>query len=267
MYLEYITTQLLPEIKKLIFKYSSWWTFKSHSSLHTYLKNNNVFLETYFYPDQLLSAILYLVRKNNMQEYYNENIIIPDIFLQQCFQSSILYKPDILEYCLEHIYLVSNEQTVKLMNQSIHNELFIDIPEDIIYNDPSSLFWLHPDINRILTKNKKIVFSWQELYSLFLDFITTNNIHFIRKEDMIFNINENSELSKIFNFKYFHKNQIEDMLKQITKFLGKSNTVEHCCKQLPFKNLQIDKTVFSFIDLNINNYNRLLPTINSQIEL
>jgi hypothetical protein len=267
MYLEYITLQLIPELDKLIFKFSSWWSFKPNSTLHSYLKNNNIFLENYFYPDQLVSVILHLAQKNNMIEYYNENIIIPDIQLQQCFNSCILYKPDIFEYCLEHIYPVSNDETIKLMNKSIHDELFIDIPEDIIYNDPSSVFWLHPDINKILTKNDTVVFSWKKLYNLFLDFISTNNSHIKRKEDMIFFINETSELSDIFKFQYFHQDQIEDILKQVTKFLGKSKTIENCCKKLSFNNINIDRHIFSFIDLNINNYNKLLPSIISSIEL
>jgi hypothetical protein len=268
IYLDYITTQLLPELKKLIFKFSTWWTFKPNSSLKSYLTSNNIFLDEFFLPNQLLSVILHLVHKKNMQEVYNENIIVlSDIRLQHCFQSSILYKPNILGYCLPHIDLIANEQTATLMKRMIHNELYVDIPEELIYRDPSSLFWLHPDVNRIITDNKKIVFSWKELNLLFLDFITTNNTHFLRKEDMIFYINENSILSEIFNFKFFHKNQIEDILKQLTRFLGKSNNIKNCCEKLSFKNLKIDEKSFSFIDKNINNYNKLLPSIISPIDL
>jgi hypothetical protein len=264
-YLEYISTCLLPELQALFFKYSTWWSFKSDSSLQLYLKKNNIFLNNSFYPEQLYIVIMELARKKNMFEQGNENIIIPDMELQQCFQTHILYAPDLLEYCKNQVIPVSNDKSIQLLNQSIHNELYVNVPENIIYNDPSSLFWLHPDINKFMTYNKKIVFTWKELNDLFFEFITSNNIYFYRKNETIFYINENTEISDVFKFKYFHIDQIENILKQITKFLGKSNTIEQCCKNIKFSNA--NKEIFMFIDTYINNFNKLLPNVACAIDL
>jgi hypothetical protein len=264
-YLEYISSVLLPELQKLFIKFSTWWSFKPHSTLQSYLNTNNIFLDEYFCPDQLVNVIIHQAKKKHMFENGNDQIIKLDIELQSCLQTHMLYKPDILEYCQEHIKPVPTEMTIKLLNQAIHNELFINIPEKIIYNDPSSLFWLHPDINRFITQNKKIVFTWKEINDIFYDYITSNNIHFMQKSETVFYINENSELSNLFNFKYFHKDQIENILKHVTKFLGKFNTIEKCCKNISFSNVHAD--VFVFIDTYINNFNKLLPHIPSAVNL
>jgi hypothetical protein len=51
---------------------------------------------------------------------------------------------------------VTNEKSIELLNEKIYNEMYINVPDDIIYSDPSSIFWLHPDINSIITKNQKL---------------------------------------------------------------------------------------------------------------
>lgn len=200
-----------------------------------------------------------------MFEQGNTNIILPDMELQQCFQTHIIYTPNIPEYCKQHVNPVPNEKSLYLLNQSIYNELYVNVPEDIIYNDPSSLFWLHPDINRYVTRNKQIVFTWKELNDIFFEFITSNNDYFCRKDETIFYINEQSEISNIFKFKYFHIDQIQLILKKVTKFLGKSNTIEQCCKNIEMRNA--NKDIFLFIDTYINNYNKLLPHVPCAIDL
>jgi c-di-AMP phosphodiesterase-like protein len=198
--------------------------------------------------------------------YGNNSVIIPDLRLQHCFQTSVIFINDILNYCREHVIPVTNEKSIELLNEKIYNEMYINVPDDIIYSDPSSIFWLHPDINSIITKNQKIVFTWSELNHIFLDYVTTPNEHFIRKENSIFFIDEKSELRNIFKCQYFHQDQLENIIKQITKFLGKVNSIEKCCPKLKFTKVKISTKIFNFIDQSINNYNRLLPNISAYIE-
>jgi hypothetical protein len=263
-YLEYIS-MLLPELQKLFLKFSIWWSFKPHSTLQSYLQTNNIFLDDYFCPDQLVNVILHQARKKKMFENGNDQIIKLDIELQLCLKTQMLYTPEILEFCQEHITPVSTEMSIKLLNQAIHNELFINVPEKIIFNDPSSLFWLHPDLNKHITLNKKIVFTWKEINDLFYDYITSENNNFIQKNETVFYINEHSELANLFTFKYFHKDQIENILKHVTRFLGKCNTIENCCKNITFSTVNTD--IFVFIDTYINNFNKLLPHIPFAIDL
>ena len=141
-------------------------------------------------------------------------------------------------------------------------------PTDIIYHDLSSMFWLHPTVNYIMNDNKKPMYSWTELNTLFLDFCTTNKKHFTRCDDSSFFINSSSELASLFKFNFFHHNQIEDILKQITKYLGKTNTFKNSCKFINSDFFQnIDNHVFKYVDLYINNYNDCLPYMNSYVDI
>lgn len=202
-----------------------------------------------------------------MFEFNNDKIIIPDQKLQQSLQSWIIYVPELKNLCLEHIIIIDNEKIPHLINENINNEYYIEIPPEIIYSDPSSMFWLHPDLNYIINNYSELVYSWKDLCDVFVNFCTTNKKHCVRKDDNIFMINPNSELSKFFKFKYFHQDQIEEILKQVTKYLGKTNSLKFCCSNLTFKNLRNKNDAFKFIDLIINNYNKYIPSMSSFIYL
>ena len=269
MYLRYIEEQVIPELISLQKKFSTWWSFKANSTLQDYLEHHhNIYLDTYFCPDDLFNAIFTLAKHNNMFEVGNTNIIIPDIKMQQCFKTWIIYTSDILTHCAEHVTPVSIEKTELLQNKAISSNYYVKTPTDIIYHDLSSMFWLHPTVNYIMNDNKKPMYSWTELNTLFLDFCTTNKKHFTRCDDSSFFINSSSELASLFKFKFFHHNQIEDILKQITKYLGKTNTFKNSCKFINSDFFQnIDNHVFKYVDLYINNYNDCLPYMNSYVDI
>jgi hypothetical protein len=267
MYLEYINSTLIPELQMLTSKYSVWWSFKPNSILLEYLQNHNIFLDTFFCPEDLFNAILKIAENNNMFEPGNNKIIVLDKTLQLCFKAWTVYVPDILKYCSDHVLPVSKEQANYLQNESVHNEFFVNAPENIIYNDPACLFWLHPDLNSILNNSAQIIYTWKEINILFLDFCSSNNQHFSRKDDSIFVLNPTSELSHLFKFKHFHQDQIHDILTNVTKFLGKSKTLEFSCPHLKFDFQNINKKTFKFIDLVMNNYNRFLPAVMSYVQI
>jgi hypothetical protein len=205
-----------------------------------------------------------------MFEPGNSNIIIPDRELQQCFDTWVIYTPDIYNYCINHIIPAPIAIASKLTKECFVNNFYVETPRNIIFNDPSSLFWLHPEINGIinLTKPHKIAYSWSELKELFLDFCTTDTYHFTRLDESIIVINSSSELASLFSFKFFKIDQVDAILKGITKFLGKKNTLEKCCKHLTFINPhnvdnEYNNKIFKFIDLAINNYNSMLPYVPS----
>jgi hypothetical protein len=69
-----------------------------------------------------------------------------------------------------------------------------------------------------------------------------------------------------YNFKYFHITQIEHILKNITKFLGRQNGIFQACSYLKynyvFSNINSNgkyTNLFTFIDDIINNNNAYLP--------
>lgn len=252
---------MIPELKRLQKKYSTWWTFKIDSPLPEYLKQHHVSLGQYFCPEELFNAIYSVANSNWMFEPGNSSIIVPDSALQKCFKTWIIYTPDLFKHCTEHVTSAPTDKRDELLRGAIADHFFVETPTEIVFKDPSSLFWLHPEINCIMNKNQTIVYSWETLNTLFLDFCTTNTNHFTRLNDSIISINPLSDLGTIFKFKFFDKNQISTILKSITRFLGKTNTLEHCCKHLKFTN--VSPHVFTFIDLSMNNYNSFLPHIPS----
>jgi len=266
MYLEYIQQELLPLLQKLLNKYSIWWSFKSDSLLKEYLEEHNIYLNNYFCPSDLCNAILTIITESpHMKDSGNSNIIVLDEKLQECFMSWIVYKPDLLSLCRQHVNIVPIETSVKLQNDSIANEIFLKTPDNVIFNDPASTFWLHPEINAVINNRTQVVYTWKEINDLFIDFCTSNQKHFYRVHDDIFQINANSIFASIFQFKFFHLNQIEDMLKKVTFFLGKSDINKETCNA--FRTIVQNVNVFGQIDYFLNICTRYLPPIYTPVHI
>lgn len=263
MYKEFIDDQLLPELLKLREKYSVWWSFKPDSSLYKYLQEHNYSVNEHFTPEDLLTIINEIVDTNYLMDAGNSSLVILDQHLQHVFGTEILYKPDIVKFLLPHINLVPFGKSLKLRNQCIYHQLYVKPAADIIYNDVSSMFWLHPDINAHLTKYHQIIFSWSHLVQLFTDFVT-NTDHFTHFNESIVSINSTSPLAKLFRTKYFHISQCKDILKLVTKFLGRTNRLNNIC---PHLNFQISKndSIFTFIDTVVNNNHSISPSFSSYI--
>ena len=223
-------------------------------------------MNTYFTPDDLVEAILSIAESKYMLDIGNSEVFITDRALQDCFNSSwLIYIPDLKMYCEPHITSAPANIISTLQNEAFNKLVHLKCPESILYHDLSSLFWLHPDINAILTKNETTVFSWPLLCNLFTAFVTTNTTHFRKKDNGLFEIKEQSPLAKVFRFKYFHIHQIESILKRVTKFLGKSNTLAHCCTNLSLDS--IPPHVIQFIDSPIHKANQCSPYIHSFISI
>jgi hypothetical protein len=266
LYRDYITQNLIPRIHLMLSKYSVWWTFKSNSTLQTYLKEHKVFLKKYFTPEELCISLLNIFESRQMFVSGNNKLVKTDVKLQECFNTNVIYIPEFKNYCDDHITEVSNLFTLnKLQNKKIKKNIIFETSEDLIFNDFSSLFWIHPEINFAINQNRKLVYSWNELYQLFLDFCTTNKDYFIQKPDSIIYINPSSSFANIFKIQCFHRNQIEDVLKTISKYLGKTNTINQYCKH--FKTSVTDESVLSVLNIAINNYNKYVPIMITYVDI
>jgi hypothetical protein len=146
---------------------------------------------------------------------------------------------------------------------------YIESPMDIIYKDPSSVFWLPPFLDFAINKSTGNVYSWNRLLFIFTEFCLNNTDFFTRHSDSIISINENTFLTSLFGFKYFHLSQIETILKKAAKFLGRKNSIIQNChfiRHNPSFNVTSAKNhpnVFTFIDDIINNNNSLMPSVSS----
>jgi len=262
LYCEFISETLIPRLDELCEKYSVWWTFKPDSLLKEYFEKHNIYIDSFFYPQQLIDAILNHAECKFMFIPGNQKLIYLNNELQNCFNCSFLFIEDLLVKCLPHVYALNKNDMLQLKHKAIHNNIFIEAPETIIYNDPSSCFWLNPDIS-FICNFQNIIWTWNELYNKFYDYCTTNKEHFTCVDESFIFINENSALSEIFDFKYFHRDQIETILKNITRYLGKSQSVGN---YLHFKN-NIRPNVIKFIDYIVNNNSNLNPYIKNNINL
>ncbi len=259
MYVEFIKEQLLPELQHLTTKYSVWWTFKPDSTLKSYIERHHYKLNDYFIPDELLNILLDIIDSNYMAVEGNSALIIPDKFMKKCFSSWMLLKKDLAFHCLEHIDVVEENISKNLQNKHIAMNLCVNSPIELLYNDRTSKFWVHPILNFHLNQNKDVAYSWTELHFMFLDFCTTNVEHFTRVNETIIAINSQSEISKLFQFKYFHLDQIDDLLKHATYFLGRTNKLQKLWRYKTFNIMSEEEInqICTFVDDVINNNHNL----------
>jgi hypothetical protein len=176
--------------------------------------------------------------------------------------------PDIIQmHLLPHIVPAPINISNSLQNKHIANEFYVDSPTDLLYKDSSSVFWLTPVVDLALHKSTGNISAWKTLLSEFTDFCLNNLNFFTRHSDTIIEVNDNTSLSTLFDFKYFHVSQIESILKKITKFLGRKNGFLQSCPFLTHylfykqKSFNSFNDVIAFIDDVINNNNNLMPFI------
>jgi hypothetical protein len=192
----------------------------------------------------------------------NANIVILNAELQRIFGVYVIYKPEFIGLCLDHLQNAPPEQIMQLQSDTIEKLLYVKSPDDLIYDNPSSLFWVHPEINYLLNKNKKLYHTFHDLKSIFMDFITSNPYHVSRITDSIFYIHPHSELKKVLKFSYFHVNQVGDILKNASKYLGKTMSLETSCSYLKFETfstpvLKIIETMIDTSQINVSSHIRL----------
>jgi len=265
LYVEFISTKLIPELEALATKFAVWWSFKQDSTLKKFLGEQKYSLPQYFLPSDLKTVVENVL--SNMTQEGNSNMIELDPELQQIFDHWIIYLPNIVEDCLlPHIIEVSPEISAQLKDEHMIKNCWVETPYEILFKDPTSVFWLHPICDFLINNSTGTVYSWPQLLNIFTDFCTNNKKFFTRHSDSIISVNENTPLTSLFGFQYFHTSQIENILKYITKFLGRRKGIFKSCSALKYSYMfhTIASTskynnVFTFIDDIINNNNAYLP--------
>ena len=264
MYADFIGNGLLLQLKSLSDKYAVWWTFKPNSNLQTYLNDHEVSLNDYFQPEELLNVVLNLL--TNETHVSNSNVIELNEEQQKVFDAYFIFVPDIMkEHLLTQVNEAPKEISESYRNMKMLEDFYIDSPVDVIYKDPLSVFWINPEIDFALNGSTGNVYSWNRLLFIFTELCLNRHDLFTRHSDNILSINENTSLSALFQFKYFHLSQIETILKQATKFLGRKSGLIQSCPFLKhnstlFRLKSSHKVnVFTFIDYIINHNNNLMP--------
>ena len=270
LYLEFISTQLIPKLAKKTIEYAEWWIFKPDSTLAQFIQENQLTLNLYFRPIELRNLIEHVASKEDLYERGNYDVIALPEKLKLCFNTddNTIYLPDLYKYCLPHVNVVDESKSFIVKNELIKSELYVDSPLDIIYTDPSSKFWIPRQlIHPYTSDDNQLIFTWKELCAKFLKLITNPHSSIRQNENNIFFINDDSPLAKRCCFKRFHRNQIPDILKKTTKFLGKSNTVLSICSDLKFPHIGPNEPVVYWIEDLIMKSNHLTPYSPSNVYL
>jgi hypothetical protein len=253
-------------------KYATWWTFKPASLLKSYLSEREIDLDEYFSLDELQEKVL-MVLKSATQYSNNDVIVLMEEEQQMVFDSWYIFVPDILkDHLMAHVVAAPNDISSDLQNKHMVENFYIDSPTDLIYKDPSSVFWLPPSIDFAMNQSTGNVYSWNILLFMFTDFCLNNTNYITRHSDNIIGIHNNTFLTSLFDFKYFHLSQIETILKMVTRFLGRKNGITQNCHFIKHNPLFTEASsttkhpnVFTFVDDVINNNNNLMPSLPSGI--
>lgn len=262
---------LLDKLVREVNYYSEWYTFKPNSSLKEYFENNNIFVPPNFVSADLINAVKQVLDFSYFNSQNNSKLLTLEPALQVIFGQWVLYEPDIWTYLVDHIDETPIGQSIMLQNEKVKRNFCIDVPDELIYNNPSSKFWLHPTVNTVLTKNKRLVHTWDTLLTNFVDLCTTQNDFFSRQDESFISVNPNTTLTPLFSFNCFHVNQCELILKQLTKFIGKYDLLVDICPYLKSEYVFYDfltndksiyKNVLMFIEDTINNTTHQFPVIN-----
>ena len=255
-----MTSQLIPKLKEKTDEYKEWWIFKPNSPLATYIQQNDYMLTLYFRPAELIDAILNIANLKDMYSYGNRDVILLDQELQECFNTTCIYLPKLISYCLCHVNVVDTPKCNQLKNEIIKNELYIDPPINLILNDPTSKFWIPKQfITAYNHHKKKSIYPWKELTGLFFKYISKHENGITQLGGSMFHIQPHCSFADKVQFKYFHTNQVPNILKQITKFLGKSNNLSTLCPDLYFCDVSPHDNVIFWIEEIITNHYDTLP--------
>ena len=191
-------------------------------------------------------------------EHGNTDIIhLVDTPLQSCFSSSVIYAPDLYHLCLPHVTVLDHHDTLEqLKHKAVKNELFIESPAALLYQDPTAKFWIPPVFNHIICQNKNIIYSWTDLCELFTTFFMTPSQHVRRINSTMYAIQPTSELTDYLQFKHIHHDQIVILIKHLAKYLGKTSTMLTLCPKLTFTQCRLTDPVVFWLENTIATNNK-----------
>ena len=240
-----------------------WWALKPESTLNSFVQE---FIEEQpcFILDDLVDAITKKAWQKHLIEPGNNSIITADSQLLAAFDCHLIHVEELYEKCLDHVYILSTDESFKLQQDYVHNNFSINILDKFIFDDPLSVFYPHPLINAVVFDNKAPTYNWNDLTQNFINFCNSNQSDIIKLNNNFYKFANHSYLKELFQFTYFHAKQINDILLQTTKFLGKEINLINFC---PHLNLEPNNNVYSFLNLIVNKYSDLLPHFNSVVKI
>ncbi len=104
-----------------------------------------------------------------------------------------IFVPDVVEnHLLSHVIPAPADISNDLQNKHMTEDFYVDSPVDLIYKDPSSVFWIPSFVDFAMNQSTGNVGSWNKLLFMFTEFCLNNTTYFTRFSDCIIGINENN---------------------------------------------------------------------------
>ena len=190
----------------------------------------------------------------------NRDILLFDEAVSECLGTHVVYTKRLMDICRPHLLCISPAETLELQNNNIEKKMSLPVPTGLFTEDSTALFWLHPYFAAMLTKHSpKPLYTWSECCNLFLEFCLHSPDHIRNIDDSLFEINPKSKLNNTLKMTYFHKDQIPNIMEQITRFIYKPSTLLSVCPKLTFDNLPNSLSIFSVIEEHIHRHTKLNP--------
>jgi hypothetical protein len=254
-YRDHLMNEVIPALQSSLENHSEYWMLKETSPLREYIASlPHQTLDQYFTPNTLITLIRDQAYRSNLKEPGNSDIIVTENTpLQAIFKRNALWVPELYTHCLPHVIIVNSGTTLdKLRNTGVAQDLYIEPSHGAaLYKDLSAQFWIPNEINQLICQNKKICYSWPELHQLFNKFLTAPSPHVTQLDESIFSINPNSVLAPKLKFSRFHRAQITDIIKRLSRYLGKTSNIMSLCPKITFNHCKPSDPIVYWLENEI----------------
>lgn len=250
LYLNTIRDNILPELQKTYNRYAFWCTLKESSPICKILKAYNTVLPVPMTMENLTRVLTDIFHDQDMLSKNNPQIVILNKQFQDIFPDHLVFLPDLEKLLIPHIHICPQYLCRNVQSDMITEDLYITSPSDILYEDPTSLFWLQDDLNMLLNKKQKITYTWAEILTIFKNYIVTNKQTYLKGQDDNIIWLTSTPLYNFFPCTHLDLSQIETLLKEHTIFLGRETRLPQFCDHIKFRPLTIH--VWSWLDAMIN---------------
>lgn len=240
-------------LKKLIEVFSdyySWYILKETSPIKDLLKTYKIPLPVPMTLKTLKEALIKIFHDQDMFAKNNQQIVILNKEFQGIFPDNLVFLPELHRLLYAHVEPCSEPLGISTQSAVITEELDIMVPSDILYQDPSSLFWIPDNLNLLLNDRQKLAYTWIEILNLFKSYIAANLKTYMKNSEFI--SLTSTPLYEFFPCTHIHPSQVETLLKEHAVFIGRKTYLPNICPQMKFRKAALVKDTLLWLEEIIN---------------
>lgn len=175
---------------------------------------------------------------NAEQLSHNDNpqIITLNSDLQTLFKTEFIFLPELDQHLLPFVTLCHKDSVKENISDVITQEInTLTTKTDLIYQDPTSQFYLEENLRLLLDKNKHITYTWTDIIKLFQQYIAKHPEMIVKTNTKLIFFPK-SKLASILGVHVLHQEQLDILLKEFTLFIGRDTTLNTLCPYLNLEN-------------------------------